>query len=145
MPSIERPLSGDVLLYDLDEEQEIISDPAIIERSGRNARTLIKSGPIRVTMIVVGAGGKVPEHAAEGPITVQPVEGRIRLMAQGRSYALGPGELLSLGPGIPHSIGSEEGAAFLLTIARAGAKPDPSEAEEAEKPDPHHGGEGGAG
>lgn len=117
MSSIERPLSGDVLVFDLAEERERASDPAIVGRSGRNARTLLKSGELRITMIVLGPGGGIPEHHAEGPITVQPIEGRLDFSVGGEVYDLGPGQLLSTGPGVPHAVRSEEGATFLLTVA----------------------------
>lgn len=117
MPSIQRPLSGDVLVFALDEERERAADPALLERSGRNARTLLKSGPLRVTLVVLGPGGSLAEHQADGPITVQPLEGRVRFTAAGGDHDLGPGELLSAGPGIRHSVTSEAGATFLLTVA----------------------------
>lgn len=118
MPSIERPLSGDVLVFDVEEERQRAADPSLLERSGRNARTLLKSGPLRVTLVVLAAGGEVAEHRADGPITVQPVQGRIRFTADGRDYDIGPGEILSAGPGIRHRVTSEQGATFLLTLAQ---------------------------
>ena len=118
MPSIQRPLSGDVLVFEIGEERERAADPSILERSGRNARTLLKSGPLRVTLVVLGPGGELAEHKAEGPITVQPVEGRIRFTAGGTDHDLGPGELLAAGPGIAHRVTSEEGASFLLTVSQ---------------------------
>ena len=120
MPSIQRPLSGDVLVFDLDEERQRAADPALLERSGRNARTLLKDGPLRVTLVVLGAGGEIAEHRSEGPITVQPVRGRIRFTAGGRDHDIGPGQVLSAGPGVPHRVASDEGGAFLLTVAQPG-------------------------
>jgi quercetin dioxygenase-like cupin family protein len=119
MPSIERPLSGDVLVFDLDDERERASDPASLARSGRNARTLLKSGPLRATLVVVAAGGEIGEHQADGPITVQPLAGRIRFSVGDRAYDLEPGQLLSLGAGIRHAVSSAEGGAFLLTVVHA--------------------------
>lgn len=116
MPSIDRPLSGDALLFDLEEERAKASEPSILERSGRNARTLVKSGPLRVVLVALAPGGGMAEHQAEGPITVQPVKGRIRLVAGDREYHLKPGEILSLDGGVPHHVTSEDGGAFLLTV-----------------------------
>ena len=116
MSSIERPLKGDVMLFDLGEESAHVSDAEIIGRSGRNARTLLKSGPLRVTLIVLGPGGGIPEHHTEGTILVQPLEGRIEFTVAGKSHDLGPGQLLSTGPGVPHAVRSEAGASFLLTV-----------------------------
>lgn len=117
MSSIERPLSGDVLVLDLEAERERAADPAILERSGRNARTLIKAGPLRTTLIVLAPGGEIAEHHAEGPITVQPIRGSLRFTVDGRGHDVGVGQLLSAGPGIRHAVSSEEGCTFLLVMA----------------------------
>ena len=117
MPSIRRPLSGDVLLFDMDEERRRTADPAILERSGRNARTLLKDGPLRLTLVTLAPGGELAEHKAEGPIAVQPIEGRIRFVVEGVTHELEPGEMLTAGAGIRHSVASREGATFLLTVA----------------------------
>ncbi len=117
MPSIQRPLSGDILVFGLEEERERATDPELIRRSGRNARTLLKDGPLRVTLVVLGPGGELAEHRAAGPITVQVLEGRIRIGAGDEEHHLGPGQLLAAGPGIRHWVASDDGATFLLTVA----------------------------
>jgi quercetin dioxygenase-like cupin family protein len=98
MPSIQRPLSGDVLVFDIGEERERAADADVISRSGRNARTLVKMGPLRVTLVVLGPGGELAEHEAPGPITLQVVQGRIRFTVEGEQHDLGPGQLLAAGP-----------------------------------------------
>jgi quercetin dioxygenase-like cupin family protein len=118
MPSIQRPLSGDVLVFDLGDERRLSADPTILGRSGRNARTLVKDGPLRVTLVVLAAGGEIAEHHADGPILVQPIDGRIRFTVQGQTHDLRPGQALVAGVGIPHSVAAPEGGAFLLTVAQ---------------------------
>jgi len=118
MPAIQRPLSGDILVFDLETERARAADPSLLERSGRNARTLLKSGPLRLTMVVVAAGGEIGEHQAEGPITIQPVEGAIRFSTSGGDFDLRPGQVLSAGPGVAHRVSSETGGAFLLTVSQ---------------------------
>jgi quercetin dioxygenase-like cupin family protein len=112
---------ADVLVFDLREERERSEGPATRERSGRPARALLKSGPLRVMLVVLAPGGEIAEHQAEGPITVQPLKGRVHFTARGRVHDVGPGELLSAGAGIRHSVASAEGTTFLLTVAKAGA------------------------
>jgi quercetin dioxygenase-like cupin family protein len=112
---------ADVLAFNLREERERSEGPATLDRSGHHARALLKSGPLRVMLVVLAPGGEIAEHQAEGPITVQPLEGRIRFTVRGRVHDVGPGELLSAGPGIRHSVASAEGAAFLLTVVKAEA------------------------
>lgn len=117
MPSIERPLSGDVLVFDLEEEREKAVDPDLVEPSGRNARTLLKSGPLRMTLVVLGPGGEIPEHSAPGPITVQPIRGTLRLSVADETHEIGPGQVLCAGAGVDHAVSSEKGATFLLTVS----------------------------
>ncbi len=123
MPSIQRPLSADLLTFDLDEERRRTEDPAAIERRGPSARTLVKDGPLRVTLIVLGAGGVIAEHHAPGPITVHVLRGTLRFSALGHDNTLGVGEMISLRAGVRHDVASEDGATFLLTVALPVAPP----------------------
>ena len=59
MSPVQRPLSGDVLVFDLNEEHERTADPALLSRSGRNARTLLKVGGMRATLIVLAPGAEL--------------------------------------------------------------------------------------
>ena len=116
MSPVQRPLSGDVLVFDLNQEHERTADPALLSRSGRNSRTLLKIGGMRATLIVLAPGGEIAEHQAEGPITILPVRGMIRFSANGQDHDLRPGELLSAAPAVRHRVTSEEGGTFLLTL-----------------------------
>lgn len=117
MPSIQRPLSADALLLELRDELAVTR--ASLTPHGRSARTLIKDGPLRVTLIVLGPEGNVAEHAADGPITVQVLEGAVRFTVEGRDHELVQGQLLAVGPGVRHSVSSAQGGSFLLTVAHA--------------------------
>ena len=119
MPSIDRPLSGDVLLFDLAKERERSVETPGLLASGRSARTLLKHGRLRVILVTLAAGGELAEHQADGPITLQPLDGTIRFTTHDRSYDVAPGEMLSAGPGVRHSVSTRKGASFLLTIATA--------------------------
>lgn len=112
MSSIERALSGEVLVVDLRYE------PDAIPPGGRLARTLVKHGTLRVTVVTVAPGGHIAEHHADGPITVQPLQGRLRFTAANTVHDIGPGQLLSLKAGLTHSLASTDGATFLLTVAK---------------------------
>jgi quercetin dioxygenase-like cupin family protein len=117
MPSIQRPLAGDVMLFELDEERERTGEPATLERHGRSARTLVKDGPLRVTLTAIAPGGSIAEHSAEGPITVQPLTGTIRFAVGDQVHELRPGQLLAVAAGVRHAVSSDDGGSFLLTVA----------------------------
>lgn len=126
---VERPLSGEALRFDLDEEARRAADPESLRRAGRSARTLLKDGPLRITLVVLAPGGSMPQHHTEGPITIHGLRGDLHVIVEGTEYELGVGDLLSIGVDVPHSVRSEDGAAFLLTVAFDG--PHGSQAEAA--------------
>ncbi len=120
MSSIERPLHGNALLFDLRAEEEEATHPATLDRDGRSSRTLLKEGSLRVTLVVLGPGGGIPEHDADGPVTIQPLRGRVHVETDGGTQRVETGQILALGPGVPHDVRTDEGAAFLLTVAHPG-------------------------
>lgn len=121
MSSIERPLSGDVLRFQLGDERARLNDPLLLERSGRNAQTRAKNGPLRLTLIMVRAGGKIAPHRAAGPITVQVLDGDIRFHAAGEDHRLGAGNLLVLDAGMEHEVVEPAGSSVSPPASRSGA------------------------
>jgi quercetin dioxygenase-like cupin family protein len=116
VPLDKQPLASNVLLFHLGEERARANDPALLDRNGRNARTLVKNGPPRVTLVMLQSGGKIAPHRAAGPITVQVLEGEIQFTAAGQDHRLAAGDLLVLDAGVEHHLASETGGAFLLTV-----------------------------
>ena len=88
--------------------------------TGQNARTLIKYDDLRVVLMALEAGAKIPAHKANGRITVQVLSGHIRLNASQRAFDLLPGSLLALDHRAPHDLEALEESAVLLTIAWPG-------------------------
>lgn len=86
-------------------------------RVGRNAITLAKYGDLRVVLTVLKAKSRINQHKADGRISVQTVEGHIRMHALGKEFDLPQGHLLTLDRGVPHDVEALEDSAFLLTIA----------------------------
>ncbi|NIP58240.1 MAG: cupin domain-containing protein [Gemmatimonadetes bacterium] len=121
MSSLERPLSGAPLVVDLNEERKRIESGRRHESQGRTARTLVKDELLRVTLVTLGPGGEVDEHRAPGPITVQPLSGSVRFFVDGTEHEVDAGDLLALEAGIPHSVRSDDGCSFLLTVAHPAA------------------------
>ncbi len=91
-------------------------------QSGQNAKTLVKYDGLRVVLIALKAGSRIPEHHSEGQVSIQTIVGHIQVRAEGRSFELRPGGLLALEQGLPHNVEALEESAFLLTIAWPGGK-----------------------
>ena len=88
--------------------------------TGKNARTLIKYDDFRVVLTALQAKVRIPEHKADGRISVHVLSGHIQLQASGRTFSLRPGGLLAIDQGVPHAVEALEESAFLLTIAWPG-------------------------
>jgi quercetin dioxygenase-like cupin family protein len=115
MSTLHRELDGDVRIHHLTQDQRLI-DPSLLARHGRSARTLVKEGPLRLTMVAIGPGGTLPAHSAAGPITIHVLEGEVTVSALERDYPLGPGDVLVLAPGTEHAARAALGGVFLLTV-----------------------------
>ena len=123
MSSMQRTIAGNVLVQHLTDD-EMLVDRSLVALHGRSARTLIKEGPLRVTVIALAANGNLPAHSTTGPISIQLLEGDITFTAAGKEYPLAPRDLLVVAGGVEHSARSAAGGAFLLTVvhdARSGS------------------------
>jgi len=54
MSSMHRTIEGKVLVQHLAQDEQMI-DQALLARHGRTARTLVKEGPLRLTIIAIAA------------------------------------------------------------------------------------------
>lgn len=118
MSSMHRTMEGEVLVHHLTRDERMI-DQTLLARHGRTARTLVKEGPLRLTIIAIAAGGDLPTHSTNGPVTIHVLEGEVFFQALGQEYPLGTGDVLVLAPGVEHSARSATGGLFLLTVVHA--------------------------
>ena len=119
MSSMHRLLDGDVLVHHLTQDERMI-DPDLLARHGRSGRTLVKDGPLRLTIMGLAAAGVLPTHSTDASVTVHLLEGEVTFSALGREYPLTTGDVLVFAPGVEHSARSEEGGVFLLTVVYLG-------------------------
>lgn len=78
---------------------------------------LFKSEGLEVMRLVLQAGRSLPPHKVPGEITVQCLEGRLDVTAEGRSHLLGAGQMLYLQGGVLHGVTALEDASALVTVA----------------------------
>jgi quercetin dioxygenase-like cupin family protein len=119
-----KSLAAPFLEFDLDRELELLHREAEWS-NGHNARTLAKYPDLRVVLIALQKGARLPEHAAGGRISMQTLRGEIRVAALGRTFRLPVGGLLTLDPKVPHDVEALEESAFLLTVSWSGRGDEP--------------------
>lgn len=122
MSSLSRPLTGTQLVFDLAEQIGELRQDEGYERSGRSGRTLVKAGPLRLTLTVLGDGVEVETHHAESPMTLQVLEGGLRYRVEDDVFELGRGQVLFFGPGHARDILALGDTALLLTITADAAE-----------------------
>ena len=118
MSSLQRKLDGDVLVHHLTQDERML-DPDLLARHGRTARTIVKEGPLRLTIMGIAPGGALPTHRTEAHVTIHLLEGEVTFVARGHEYPLHTGDVLVFAPGVEHAARSAEGGVFLLTVVYA--------------------------
>ena len=116
MSSLTRPLAGAQLVFDLAGQIAELREDEGYVRSGRIGRTLVKAGPLRLTLTLLNDGVEVSTHHAETPMTLQVLEGGIRYRIDEEDFKLYQGQLLFFGPGHARGIQALGRTALLLTI-----------------------------
>lgn len=86
----------------------------------RGAITLLKQSSMSVVLTHLLAGSGMKEHAAPGPVTVQVLDGRVRLQIGEESVEATAGRLIAFNAGVRHSVEALEDSTLLLTIGGAG-------------------------
>src|SRR5215207_1474254 len=76
MSSLTRPLTGAELLYDLPVELALLREPETDLLNGRTARTLVKEGPLRVTVVARLHALRPGELLSLGPHVPHSLESR---------------------------------------------------------------------
>lgn len=118
MSSLDRSVSGEVMIVRMADERSRLLGTPMIAPHGRSARTIAKVGPLRVTLVALSAHGDVAPHHAESPVSIHVLEGRVRCTAAGTEHVLGAGDLAVLAAGVEHALVADGATAiFLLTIA----------------------------
>jgi quercetin dioxygenase-like cupin family protein len=116
--SIDGTLSGPLLQFDLASElDQLRRDASWLQTTGRSSKTLVKYADLRIVLIAMRANTRMHEHTAAGRISVQSLNGHIRLHLPERVVDLPAGHLLTLDQCVAHDVEAAEDSAFLLTLS----------------------------
>ena len=116
MTPVHRSLAGDVLAFDLDAEMRTVREQ-LTAGPARIARTLVKEGALRLTLVGLSPGGTLRPHQVDAPIAILVLDGEILLEAGGETRSLPTGSLAALDAGVRHAASAPRGGFFLLTLA----------------------------
>ena len=80
------------------------------------SRTLLKQPGIRVVLLTMAQGARIPAHRADVDITVLILSGKIHFGVGDEVLELGRGRLLAVARGLPHALVADEDSEVLLTL-----------------------------
>lgn len=124
-PEGERMVNAPLVSIDLPRFMEQIKKEIAWLNGPRNAITVFKSDYLRIVLIALHSGAELPTHTADGMISVQVLQGKLRFGTEAESVQLEKGEMVALHKGIPHSVLAMEESMFLLTLAPTPKEPKP--------------------
>lgn len=124
-PEGERMVNAPLVAIDLPRFMEQIKKETAWLNGPRNAITVFKSDYLRIVLIALHSGAELPTHTADGMISVQVLQGKLRFGTEAESVQLEHGGMVALHKGIPHSVLALEESMFLLTLAPAPKEPKP--------------------
>lgn len=116
-------LSAPLSTFDIRSTLREIKAQEAWKKGERSAKTLIKDHRQRITMVALHKGAKVASHQANGAISVQMIDGKMRFITPLKTVLLEKGQILTLQPKIQHSMEAPEEAVFLLTLALEANEP----------------------
>ncbi len=105
-----------------DDESEGVSllEEARLQPSGRAAKTLVKEGPLRITLLAFTAGSFLNDHQAHGSLVIQALTGSVRVKGVEDSVTLSRAGTVAIEPGVTHSVVAIEDSVVVLFIAMPG-------------------------
>jgi quercetin dioxygenase-like cupin family protein len=110
-------LAGDLLHFELQREIAELRRDLARASGGRTAKTLAKASGLRAILVVIESGVTLEPQAAAGASTLQVLDGRVRVSADGRVQEVRAGELVALSQNLRDPVEALEAASFILTVA----------------------------
>ncbi len=112
-----RTLTGPARDFNLaDEIASLRSEPSW-QQSDRNSRTLVHESQLRIIVTVMKAGARLHEHRTDGAVSIQTIQGHLRLGIGQDAVDLPQGQLVAIEPGVTHELDAIDESAFILTVA----------------------------
>lgn len=115
-PEGDRAMDAPLVTIDLPLFIKQIKQESTWKDKDRNAITVFKTNGMRLVLIALHTGAEMKTHTADGIISVQVIDGRMKFIADNRSVELNTGQMLALHKDIPHSVLAIEETIFLLTL-----------------------------
>jgi quercetin dioxygenase-like cupin family protein len=110
------PTVGPWLDFDLNGEiDQLRNEP--YWQSGHNSKTIVHFADFRVVVTAIQANTTIQEHRTHGRVSVQTLQGHLRMHAGGREFDMPSGRMLVVDQAVPYDLHAIEDSALLLIVA----------------------------
>jgi quercetin dioxygenase-like cupin family protein len=89
---------------------------------GHRQVTVFHQTPVTMVLFAFEADGILPNHVAQGVVTIHVLEGALVIQTEAIEHVLEQNQVLVLKAGIPHSVRASVPSAMLLTVNLGGEK-----------------------
>ncbi len=111
-----RRLQGRLLSFELGAEDDLLRARAGGSADGLASKTLVKQGPLRITLVALRKGAALEPHHVAGPLSIQTLRGALKLTTADTNVRVERGSLVTLEAGAVHGASALTDCAILLTI-----------------------------
>ena len=112
-----RRLAGRMLTFLLHAEDDTLREFAAAAKSGRAAKTLVKQGSQRITLVALSRGAALPPHQVAGAVSVQTIRGCLMVGTDRGEVEIPQGSLVAFGPGVAHTAKALGDCSILITVS----------------------------
>lgn len=116
-PEGDRLLNAPLVEMDVNKFIEQLKNETTWTDSDRNSLTLFKSDTLRIVLLGFHENAELKPHKANGVISVQVLEGKIKFITNEQTSLLEKGQMIALHENIMHSVIALKESFFLLTLA----------------------------
>ena len=103
------------LLFDLPQIVEGLRP--IPEDRDRSGVALVKEHGLNVVLTVMKPQCRLSGHVSRGPVSIQVLDGEVRLYARGEGKLLSTGQMAVVDAHVEHEVVAETDSAILMTVA----------------------------
>jgi quercetin dioxygenase-like cupin family protein len=108
------PLSRNVIAFDLASEAKQIALP---HDATHTARTLSKLDAMRLTLMKLNRGARIPEHQVSYQVSLQTVSGHVVVHVEGQAVEMPAGHVIVLAREVAHDIAARDDSVVLVTVS----------------------------
>lgn len=103
-------------MFDLKKSLEVLRGEAHEGAHGHRQMTIFHHAPVAMVLFSFEANGELADHAANGLVSIQALEGRLTVSAEEQTHELESGMMVVLQANVRHSVRAATASAMLLTV-----------------------------